>query len=177
MRIETERLVLRPFVDDDASEVLDIHSRLDVIRWLGTQPPIPMATHEEALAWIDGWRTMEGGPYDVGLAIEIRGTGVSVGAVMIIPLPHAEHDERQIGWQVHPDAAGRGYATEAARAMLDQVFASGLDEVWCDMFADNVPSAKVAERLGLTPLGMVPDPWYEGESRLFHMTSEEWLSR
>ena len=176
--IETSRLLLRPFDEHDAAHVLDIHSRLEVIRWLGQQPPVPMATIDEALAWIAKWDTVaEGGPYDVGLAIEVKGTDAAIGAVMGIPLPHSEHDERQIGWQVHPDFAGRGYATEAARGLLDHVFAAGLDEIWCDMFADNHPSAKVAERLGLRPLGIVPDPWYEGESRLFHTTRQEWLAR
>lgn len=176
--IETERLILRPFVDSDADHVLDIHSRVEVIRWLGQQPPVPMQTRDEALAWIARWSEVgEGGPYDVGLAIQVKGTDGAIGAVMIVPLPNSEHDERQVGWQVHPGAAGRGYVTEAARTLLDDVFAAGLDEIWCDMFVDNHPSAAVAERLGLRPLGIVPDPWYEGESRLFHSTREEWLGR
>jgi RimJ/RimL family protein N-acetyltransferase len=176
--IETERLILRPFVENDADHVLDIHSRLEVIRWLGQQPPVPMAAREEALAWIAKWDIVAaGGSYDVGLAIEVKGTGAAIGSVMVIPLPNAEHGERQIGWQVHPDSAGQRYATEAARGLLDDVFAAGLDEIWCDMFPDNHASAKVAERLGLRPLGVVPDPWYEGEGRLFHSTREEWLAR
>ena len=44
--IETERLVLRAYTEADAPRVLDIHSRLDVIKWLGNPPYVPMATLE-----------------------------------------------------------------------------------------------------------------------------------
>lgn len=174
--IETARLILRPYVDGDAERVLDIHSRLDVIGWLGDPPYVPMASVDEALAWIARWsETAKGGPYDVGLAIEVRETGAVAGTVMVVPLPNAEHGERQVGWHLHPDAAGHGYATEAARALLDHVFTAGLDEIWCDMFPDNAPSAAVAERLGLRDLGIVPDRWYGGDSRMFHSRREDWL--
>ena len=176
--IETERLILRPFVDGDAERVLDIHSRLEVIRWLSDPPHVPMADLDEARAWIADWAaTSDGGPFDVGLAIEVKATGLMIGAVMIVPEPNANYDERQIGWQLHPDSVGHGYATEAAGALLDDAFDRGLDEIWCGMFPDNAASAAVAERLGLRPLGVVPDPWYEGEGRLFFATREEWINR
>jgi RimJ/RimL family protein N-acetyltransferase len=50
--IETERLVLRAYTDADAPRVLAIHSRLDVIQWLGNPPYTPMATLDEAHDWI-----------------------------------------------------------------------------------------------------------------------------
>ena len=52
--IETERLVLRAYTDADAPRVLAIHSRLDVIQWLGNPPYVPMATLDEAREWIAG---------------------------------------------------------------------------------------------------------------------------
>ncbi|MCW2751776.1 MAG: family N-acetyltransferase [Aeromicrobium sp.] len=176
--LETGRLILRPYVDSDAERVLDIHSRLEVIRWLSDPPYVPMADLDEARTWIANQSTVpEGGPYDVGLAIEVKATGVMVGAVMLVPIPNSNYDERQIGWHLHPDSAGHGYATEAAVALLDDAFRRGLDEIWCDMFPDNAASAAVAERLGLRPLGVVPDPWYEGDGRLYFATREEWLNR
>lgn len=178
MEIQTERLILRPYVDADADRVLDIHSRLEVIRWLGDPPFTPMADREEALAWIGKWRTMaDGGPYDAGYAIEVRGSGVVAGTVLVAPLPKDEDGRRQIGWHLHPDSVGHGYATEAASALIDHVFAAGLDEIWCDMHATNGPSAAVAERLGLRDLGVMDDPWYAGDGRIFRSTREEWLTR
>lgn len=175
--IETERLILRPYVDSDADRVLDIHSRMEVIRWIGDPPHVPMADREEALRWIDNWRTGVVGPLNRGFAIEVRETGIVAGTVMVVRLPHAEYDERQVGWHLHPDSVGHGYATESAAAMIDEAFAAGLDEIWCGMLPDNEPSAAVARRLGLIERGVVPDPWYEGYSRFFTATREEWVGR
>ena len=45
---------------------------------------------------------------------------------------------------------GLGFATEAAAALRDHAFASGLDEVWANMATDHTASRRVAERLGMT---------------------------
>jgi len=175
--IETERLILRPYVEADAERVLDIHSRMEVIRWLSDPPHVPMADLDEARTWIANWNAGDVGPLNQGLAIVVRETGVVAGTAMVVPVPNAEYDERQVGWHLHPDSAGNGYATEAAVPMIDAAFAAGLDEIWCGMFPDNEPSAAVARRLGMVERGVVPDPWYEGYSRLFTMTRDAWLTR
>ncbi|MDR7086168.1 RimJ/RimL family protein N-acetyltransferase [Aeromicrobium panaciterrae] len=175
--IETERLILRPFTHDDAPRVLDIQSRLDVIRWLSDPPFIPMPDLDEARAWIDNWNTGDIGPLNCGYAIEVRDTGVLAGTAMIVQVPYPINDERQVGWHLHPDSSGHGYATEAAVAVIDQAFVAGLDEIWCGMYPDNEASARVARRLGLVERGLVPDPWYLGYSRYFTATRDEWAKR
>ena len=176
--IETKRLILRPFVDSDAERVLDIHRRLEVIRWISNPPFVPMRDLDEARMWIASWATVrEGSQYDAGCAIEVKESGLMVGTVMVVPLPNADAGERQVGWHLHPDSVGHGYATEAARGLLDDVFGRGLEEIWCDMYADNDNSVSVAIRLGLTDLGVLPDPWYGDKSRLFKMTREGWLNQ
>lgn len=61
--------------------------------------------------------------------------------------------ETELGWALRRDAWGRGYATEAARACAEWGF-SQLDVPYLTamIHPDNVRSARVAERLGLTPL-------------------------
>lgn len=175
--IETERLILRPFVHSDAERVLDIHSRLEVVRWISDPPFVLMADLDEARTWIDNWNTGDVGPASCGLAIEVRETGVVAGTVMITKMRHPINDERQVGWHLHPDSVGHGYATEAAIPLIDAAFAAGLDEIWCGMYPDNEASAAVAMRLRLIDRGIVPDPWYEGYSRYFTATAEEWANR
>jgi RimJ/RimL family protein N-acetyltransferase len=113
--------------------------------------------------------------------MEVRQTGVVAGSAQISRvslLGQEEWDgEYEVGWHVHPDSAGHGYATEAAAAVLDDAFERGLEQVWCGMFADNQPSARVAFKLGLHELGYGPDPWYGGEGHLFEATREWWLAR
>ncbi len=177
--METDRLRLRPYVADDAPRVLDTLSRPDVMRWLGSPPPAPMAHLDEARDWIDVRRRREeADPFDLTRAIVVRDTGVVAGKVSVARCHRLDTGlfvgEYEVGWWLHPDSVGKGYATEAARAVLDDVFGRGLEDVWCGMYVDNAASAQVAERLGLTRLGVQQDPWYEGESLLYRVTRELW---
>ena len=80
-------------------------------------------------------------------------------------------DEVEIGWYLHPDSEGHGYATEAARALLSRTLAGAVDRVWAIMWPHNEPSARVAGSIGMNDLGVVTDPWYgtdvEPTSRIF----------
>ncbi len=141
-----------------------------------------MVDLDEAREWIDGCRRREEvDPFDVARAIVVRETGVVVGKVSVARAHRLDTGlfvgEYEVGWWLHPDSVGRGYATEAARALLDDVFARGLPDVWCGMYVDNAASAHVAARLGLPFVGRQPDPWYEGESLLYRVTRDEWLTR
>ena len=176
--METDRLVLRPYVADDAPRVLDILGRPEVSRWLGD--PVPMADLGAAREWIDARRRREqADELDVGRAVVVRQTGRVAGTVSVSRCHRRDTGEfvgeYEVGWTLHPDSTGHGYATEAARALLDDVFARGLPEVWCGMWVDNDDSAHVAERLGLPFLGVQQDPWYDGESRLYRVAREQWL--
>jgi RimJ/RimL family protein N-acetyltransferase len=178
--LETERLILRPYVADDAPRVLDVLSRPEVIRWLGNPPSTPMADLDDAREWIDVRRRREEtDPFDVTRAIVVRETGVVAGKVALARCHRLETGlfvgEYEGGWWLHPDSAGHGYATEAARALLDDVFGRGLEDVWCGVFVGNDVSCRVAERLGLPFVGTGPDPWYEGESHLYRVTRDQWL--
>ena len=177
--LQTERLVLRPYVADDAPRVLDILGRPEVVRWLGN--PVPMADLDEAREWIGSkHRREQADAFDVARAVVVRETGAVVGNVSVARAHRLDTGlfvgEYEAGWWLHPDAAGHGYATEAARALLDDLFARGLPEVWCGMYVDNAASARVAERLGLPFLGVQQDPWYEGESRLYRVSAGDWLA-
>ncbi|QYJ05558.1 GNAT family N-acetyltransferase [Nocardioides panacisoli] len=182
--IRTERLLLRPYVHADAPRVLDIHSRMEVIRWLSNPPFVPMADLDAARAWIDRSRDK---PHPARtLAIEVHDggprDGTVAGSVAVSRLERIEGGhvgEHEVGWHLHPDCTGHGYVTEAATALLDRVLGGGeLGEVWCDMYADNAPSVAVARRLGLADRGVIDDdPWYGGPSRLFHVSAADWRGR
>ncbi|MEU5939274.1 GNAT family N-acetyltransferase [Micromonospora sp. NPDC047548] len=73
-----------------------------------------------------------------------------------------ETDDIEVGWHLHPDSWGHGYATEAARAALAREFAAGAREVYAVVSPGNDPSMAVARRLGMTHLGRRTG-WYGGE--------------
>ncbi|GAA1932089.1 GNAT family N-acetyltransferase [Nocardioides hwasunensis] len=169
---------LRRYEPDDAARVLDIHRRPEIIRWLGDPPHVPMSDLAEALEWIEERRRREArDPLDVTRAIVADGTDTVAGSVSVARAHRRNGEfvgEYEVGWHLHPDSTGRGLATEAARILLDHVFDHDLPEVWCGMFVGNEPSRRVAERLGLPFVGVRPDPWYEGDSRLYRVTRDEW---
>lgn len=192
---ETERLILRPFdpsSQGDLESVLDIHSRMDVIRWLSNPPFTPMSDLAQAREWIDRRNAMtDADPLALQWAIVERASGRTVGGVGVQRLvrladsasadPADPADsavssgfvgEYEIGWRLHPDAGGRGYATEAARELARAVFAGGLERLVIDMYDDNAPSAGVARRLGAEERGVLDDPWYGGVSLLFELRPE-----
>ena len=122
--IRTDRLDLRLFTADDFAALHAYQSRADVTRYLYFGPNDEAASRE-ALARKRA-RTALREPGDVvNLAIVLRATGKLVGDVLLI-WTSAEHRQGEIGYVLHPDHAGRGYATEAAREMLRLGF-DGLD--------------------------------------------------
>ncbi|MFE2105185.1 GNAT family N-acetyltransferase, partial [Kitasatospora sp. NPDC059463] len=85
--------------------------------------------------------------------------------------PPAPHGEVEVGWHLHPDSWGRGYATEAARAALAKGFADGLTEIHAVVRPGNERSAAVCRRLGMTPRGRT-SRWYGGEFDAFLATPD-----
>ena len=173
MQLSTERLLIREWRDHEAPRLLDILSRIEVVRWLGDAEPVLMQTLEEARGRIERYRERSGWP-PLGIwAVEERATGVLAGTVLLLTLPHAEHGEVEIGWHLHPDRWGRGYATEAARAVLRHAFDGGLIEVHAVTHPGNQASMNVCRKLGMRHTGIV-EKWYDGPSEHFVVTHDEW---
>lgn len=174
--LETDRLRVRPWRHEEAPRLLDVLSRVEVVRWLGDGPPQPMRDLAEAHARIDRYVERSATPPLGMWAVEVRSTGTVAGTVLLLTLPGAEAGEVEIGWHLHPDSWGRGYASEAARALLDHAFAHGLPEVLAVTDLDNVRSQAVMARVGLADRGVV-EKWYAGPSRLYGVTADEWRAR
>ncbi|RIV40735.1 GNAT family N-acetyltransferase [Micromonospora radicis] len=175
---ETERLVLREWRDspDELARLYDIYSRVEVMRWLGGGAG-RLTDPGQAAERLAGWRERYA-PYAgrYGLwAIEVRATGVVAGSVLLKPLPGADGstptDDIEVGWHLHPDSWGNGYATEAGRRMLAREFAAGTGQVYAVVMPGNERSMAVCRRLGMTHLGRRTD-WYGGtEVETFRRTA------
>ena len=168
VQIETERLTIRSWRDEEAPRLLDILSRLEVVRWLGDGEPKPMADLDEAHAKIERYRAINTEAPPRGIwAIEVRETGQVAGTVLLVTLPSSD-GEVEVGWHLHPDSWGHGYATEAAAAVVEHGFSHGLTEIFAITHTTNGPSQAVCRRLGMEDLG-VREKWYEGESRIYRL--------
>ncbi|MFI6162622.1 MULTISPECIES: GNAT family N-acetyltransferase [Micromonospora] len=168
--LTTERLVVRDWTAEpgDLARIYDIYSRAEVVRWLGAAPGLPLTDPSGAVDRLAAWRerhAAHGDRYGTW-AIETRADGRVVGTVLLKPLPG--RDERvpttdiEVGWHLHPDSWGHGYATEAARALVARELATGTPRVWAVVSPGNTASAAVARRLGMAYVGRRTD-WYGGE--------------
>ncbi|MET8372753.1 GNAT family N-acetyltransferase [Micromonospora sp. DT68] len=150
--ITNNRLLLRPWRDDDAEFLLDLESRWEVVRFLGAHPTT-MSTREDALASI-ARRLAIDDPIHGIWAITRATDGRLVGNLLLKPIPLSAGEpsggpnDVEIGWHLHPDAWGRGYATEAADAVLADAFSRGLTKVLAVTDPDNHASAAVAAEHG-----------------------------
>lgn len=173
MHVETERLVIRPWRHEEAERLLDILSRMEVMKWLGDGDVVLLETVDEAHDRIERYNTVRDDPPLGMWAVERRADGVVVGTVLLLTLPNDEHGEVEIGWHLHPDSWGFGYASEAARAVLAHGFAAGLPEIIAVAHPHNDASIAVMRRIGMTDRGIV-EKWYADPSRCFAITATEW---
>lgn len=161
--ITTDRLVIRPWRLDEADRFFDIYRRPEVVRWLGAEP---MQDRREAIAMIErGLTRLRADPRFGSWTVVDRSNDVPVGGVILKRLPDGE-GEVEIGWQLHPDSWGKGFASEAAGGVIERGFADGLPEVWAVMYPDNRRSAAVCRRIGMQLLG-ITCRWYHEPSLMF----------
>jgi RimJ/RimL family protein N-acetyltransferase len=161
--IRTERLAIRPWRVEEADRFYDMHRRMEVARWIGGRP---MQNRDEAVDLIE--RNLAGlaaNPAFGSWAVVLRCTNVAAGSVLLKPLPEGD-GEIEIGWHLHPDSWGHGFATEAAAAVLRRGFSNGLKEVWAVTHLANDRSAHVCRKIGMRLLG-VTHRWYDDPSLMF----------
>ena len=146
--VRTARLLIRPIGPEDLPDLFAIRSQPEVARWLsGT------ATAYDAFA--EEWTTSD--RFDTTLALELDGRVIGDVFLRVTDAwsqretrEQARGTQGDIGWLVDPAYAGRGLATEAAQALLAICFEGlGLRRVTAAAFADNAPSVRVMEKLGM----------------------------
>jgi RimJ/RimL family protein N-acetyltransferase len=166
--LETTRLRIRDWTFEDAPTVLDILGRVEVVKWLGDGPVELCRDLDEARGKIERWRGRDDPPLGYW-AIEVSDGGPLhgrvIGAVLLVPLPNGD-GEVEIGWHLHPEAWGKGYASEAASAVLRRGFDGGLEEINAVTHLTNGPSQAVCRRIGMEHRG-VTDRWYDDPSEHF----------
>lgn len=175
--IETERLLLRPYREADIDVLHDIQSRPEVVRYLYWEP----RTREKVEQVIrDSPSQIDGEGSGLTLAIQPRGSDTMVGDVVLMYISEA-HRQGEIGFVLHPDHQGHGYATEAAREMLRLGFEQlGLHRIIGRLEARNSSSAAVLERLGMRlEAHLHENEWVKGEWQselVYAMLATEWAS-
>jgi RimJ/RimL family protein N-acetyltransferase len=147
--IETDRLVLRPHVNEDFEALYAMHRDPEVMRHAGGVVPWEREYargHFHAVVHL--WSNFVWGAPTVTL----RETGEFIGWCGLTPEPHL--GDIQLGYRFVRHAWGQGYATEAGRAMLAAGFVqAGLDRIVATTLPENAASVRVLEKLGFGRTG------------------------
>jgi len=175
--IETARLRLRMWRDDDVDALVPMHADEEVVRYLedGSVQDRERVARSVA-AWREDWDR-----HGFGLwCAELRESGEAIGFVgLAYPtwLPEAMPDV-EVGWRLRRDVWGRGLATEGGRASLAYAFDElGLTRVISIHQPSNIASRRVMEKLGLRHESDVLHPVHGYRLSIFALDREGWLQR
>jgi RimJ/RimL family protein N-acetyltransferase len=175
--IETDRLVLRPFEPADFDAFSAMHGDDEVARWLYNDARSPDEARAHLQRKIDATEWRQEGDW-FSCAVVLRESGALVGDLGFHWV--SERDRTgEIGFIFAPGAQGKGYATEAARALIGWGFdGAGLHRVIGRTEVRNTASARVLEKLGMRrEAHLVENEWVKGEwssELVYAILEREW---
>ncbi len=174
--LETERLLLREFTTDDFEAVHAYGSDPEVVQYVPWGPNTEPVTRDFLARNI---MKAEADPrQDFVYAVVPKDTGRVAGSVGI----YADGHQAMLGYAFGREVWGRGYATEAALAMVEMAFeVLHLRRVWASCDPDNTASARVLQKCGMTLEGRLrEDNDIRGQLRdslVWGILEREWTSR
>ena len=169
LTLSTDRLILRPFRDDDFDAVHRYAGNFDNLRMTAWGPNTEAQTHgflRTAQAQV-----RQSPRRDFDFALERKDSGELIGGVGIFV--DESGAQAEIGWTLRLEQHHQGFATEAARELLRFGFETlSLQRIWATCRADNTGSFRVMERCGMRREALLiqsrpgrpcdPLPWYDG---------------
>lgn len=175
--LETERLVLRRFTEDDVDELFDLDGDPEVMRFLTgggttTREEIQTDTLPRFLQYYERFTD-----FGFWAAIE-KSTGEFLGWFEFHPPEGDNPGEVELGYRLRRSAWGKGYATEGSRALIQKGFTElGVRRVFARTMAVNIASRRVMEKSGLTLAREFHEEWPDPIDGAEHGEVEYALSR
>lgn len=164
LALETDRLTLRPFEDADAPFIVRLLNEPGFLRYIGDRG---VRTEQDARGYISRVAEESYRQHGFGLLlVQRKPDGAPIGMCGVMQKPWL--DSPDLAYAFLAEAAGHGYATEAARAVLAHARADlRLGRIDAVVTADNAASIRVLERLGFTARGVVVDPGSQDALQLY----------
>lgn len=168
MEILTPRLTLRSARPDDLEAMHAVLSDPRATRWWSTPPHESL---DQTATWLEGM--IANGPDQPDFVIERDGRVIGKAGFWRLP---------DVGYILHPDYWGQGFAAEAVGAAVDHVFATrDLDELTADVDPENAASIRLLERLGFVRTGYAERTWNVGgewkDSLYYGLSRAGWSPR
>ncbi|QOS76476.1 GNAT family N-acetyltransferase [Paenibacillus sp. JNUCC31] len=173
MQMETERLIIRDIRETDQERIHTYTSMTEVTQHTAWGPN----TEEDTRAYVEYVLNLQQTQPREGfeLAICLEKEGLLIGGVGL----HMENTNAEIGYVLHPIYQGKGYAAEAARAMLGFGFKTlGVHRIYAKCRPNNKASEKVMQKIGMQREGLMREHWfYKGkyhDSCLYSILAKEY---
>ena len=149
--ITTDRLNLVPLVRRHADSLFEILCNSCLYEYTHEAPPASVATLRERFSFLESRRSPDG--TQVWLNWLLQRSGEAIGYVQAT----VTDDEADVAWVVGSRWQRRGYATEAAGAMVHWLQAAGIRLIRAKIHPEHSASRRVAAKVGLSPTGGVVD--------------------
>lgn len=175
--LRTQRLLLRPYTGGDVDFLFELESDPDVLRYVSWPPRDAVQVRASLEQKMHQTGLREEGD-DLTLLVLLAASGERVGDVQLT-WASREHRQGEIGFIIHPDHVGHGYATEAAELVVGLGFeALGLHRIVASLDQRNAASARVAQRLGMRQEACLRQSAFrKGEwtdDAIYAVLAEEW---
>lgn len=176
MQLETERLILRDFIEDDWQAMAGYWRDPRYQRYYAEVDDIEETVWHLVTIFIAGQHEDPRRRWQ--LAVERKDDGRMIGNCGIrINAP--EHREANIGYELNPDEWGQGFATEAASAIVRFGFEDlGLHRIWAECNAENTDSIRVLTKLGMRREARFREhQWFRGrwwDTLIYAVLEDEW---
>ena len=172
IRIETERLILRPFLENDVERLFLLDSNSEVMKYVGVKPLTKKEQSVEVIKMIQKQYAENG----VGrLAVIEKESNLLIGWSFLKYLTEEINGIKNVydlGYRFLPEFWGKGYATESAKASIEYGFnMMNLDKICAHAHSENEDSNHTLKKLGFVEKGTFEEPdgtcfWYEKSREL-----------
>lgn len=152
MRLETNRLWLRECREDDYPFYCELETNPHTIRYEADNPPSQEELNDRFNQMLASGELEQ----RIRYIFLVKGSqdGDPLGKVVIWKVDEPT-DEWEIGWAIHPNYIGRGYASEAARALIEFGFCKlGANRIMANCNDANLASERVMQKVGMIKEGV-----------------------
>lgn len=153
VKLETERLLLRPLTTEDAPTVARLAGRREIA---DTTISIPHPyTESQAQEWIEKHAKQSNPIEQIVFGVTIKPDGQLIGTIGLRDIDH-EHCQAEMGLWIGVDWWGNGFATEAAHAVIRHGFEGlKLNRIYAHHMVRNPVSGRVLEKIGMKREGLL----------------------
>ena len=149
MFLETERIILRRFREDDFDDFCDFAMDDEMSRMMGRDMIQTRADARLAFTWLKS-------RLERGYALELKSTGRVIGSLTVSQVPRFDevvrrlenYTGRSLSFAISRHFRRQGLMEEAVRATIAALFKEGMDYIQCGYFDFNTASKALQEKLG-----------------------------